>query len=292
MYNFNDCSVEYNVPMKDYTSFKTGGTARVVIKPHSPYAVAQVLKRLFERGEEYFVLGNGSNLLVSDKGIEKPVIHIGKNMSETEVSEDGIICQAGALLSSVAQAAYKNALTGMEFAHGIPGSVGGAVCMNAGAYGGEMKDIVDWIEYASKSGEVYRMDCDSAQFGYRKSFFSDKDYVVVRVGIKLDKGKSEDILSKMKELAQKRRDKQPLEYPSAGSTFKRPEGYFAAALIEEAGLKGVCTGGACVSEKHSGFIVNKGGATTEDVLNLMQRVKKCVFEKSGVMLEEEVKYWE
>lgn len=291
MYDFENCEVLKNVHMKEYTTFKTGGMARVMLEPQSPLAVAALLRTLKNRGEEYYVLGNGSNLLVADKGIDKPVIHIGKALSDIQVEGDRLICRAGALLSTVAQTAYKNSLTGMEFAHGIPGSIGGAVCMNAGAYGGEMKDIIDWIDYASPTGEVYRMDCDSAQFGYRKSFFSDKEYVVTTVCVKLEKGNSDEILAKMKDLGERRRSKQPLEYPSAGSTFKRPEGYFAAALIEEAGLKGEFVGGAQVSEKHSGFIINKGNATTSDVLALMEKVKQIVKEKSGVELQAEVKLW-
>ncbi len=289
---FENCIIRENVDMKEYTSFKTGGIANLMIEPTTPIAVARALRDLKEKGEKYFVLGNGSNLLVSDMGIKNPVVHLGKNLSDIRVEDNRIICQAGALLSQVAFTAYKNSLTGMEFAHGIPGSIGGAVCMNAGAYGGEMKDIIDWIDYASPSGEVYRMDCDSAQFGYRKSFFSDKEYVVCAVCVKLEKGNEEEILSKMKDLGQRRRDKQPLEYPSAGSTFKRPEGYFAAALIEEAGLKGVKIGSAQVSEKHSGFVINTGDATTGDILSLMEHIKKTVFEKFSVELEAEVKYWE
>lgn len=291
MYCIENCTVKENVSMKEYTSFKTGGIAKIMIEPADARSAAKLLKALKEENKEAYILGNGTNLLVCDEGLEKPVIHIGRGMSEIKVDGDMIICQAGALLSAVAQAAYKNSLTGMEFAHGIPGSVGGAVCMNAGAYGGEMKDIVDWIDYATDSGEVYRMDCDTAEFAYRKSFFSDKNYIVTAVGIKLEKGKSEEILAKMKELAEKRRTKQPLEYPSAGSTFKRPEGYFAAALIEEANLKGESVGGAKVSEKHSGFIVNCADATTTDVLKLIKKVKQKVYENSGVMLECEVKLW-
>lgn len=291
MYNFENCDVRFNVPLKEYTTFKTGGNAKVFIEPKTPIAVAQVLRKLTERGERYFVLGNGSNLLVADEGIDCPVIHIGKNLSEIKVEGERVICQAGALLSGAANAAYREELTGMEFAQGIPGSVGGGVCMNAGAYGGELKDIIDWIDYASPSGEFYRMDCDTADLTYRHSFFSDKEYVVTAACFKLNRGNGEEILAKMKDLAERRRDKQPLEYPSAGSTFKRPCGYFAAALIEEAGLKGLCVGDACVSEKHSGFIINKGNATTKDILCLMEKVKKAVYEKSGVTLEAEVKFW-
>ena len=278
--------------MSEYTSFKTGGFAKTLIEPLDNLAVARVIRALKENGERYFVLGNGTNLLVSDEGINIPIVYIGKSMSEITVDGELVTCQAGALLSSVAQRAYKESLSGMEFAHGIPGSVGGAVCMNAGAYGGEMKDIVDWIEYASPTGELYRMDGDSAQFAYRKSFFSEKEYVVTRVCLKLNKGNSDEIVAKMKELGKKRREKQPLEYPSAGSAFKRPEGYFAAALIEEAGLKGVNVGGAAVSEKHSGFIINKDNATSTDILNLMELVEKTVYEKFGVKLDREVRCWE
>lgn len=291
LYNFENCIVKENVDMKCYTSFKTGGAARVMIEPATPAAVAAVLRELCKRGEDYYVLGNGSNLLVADEGIEKPIIHIGKEMSEITCDGTSLVCRAGALLSKAAHTAYKNSLTGMEFAHGIPGSVGGAVCMNAGAYGGEMKDIVDWIDYAAPTGEIYRMDCDSAMFEYRKSFFSDKNFVVTAVGFKLVHGDSEEIAAKMKLLAEKRRLKQPLEYPSAGSTFKRPQGAFAAALIEQAQLKGVCVGGACVSEKHAGFIINKGNATSSDVIELMEKVKDAVREMSGYELEPEVKMW-
>ena len=291
MYNFENCSVQFNVQMKEYTTFKTGGAAKVIIEPETPIAVAQVLRALKERGESYYVLGNGSNLLVADEGIDIPIIHIGKKLSEVRVDGESVICQAGALLSGAATAAYKSSLTGLEFAHGIPGSVGGGVCMNAGAYGGELKDVIDWIDYASPSGEVCRMDCDTANLSYRHSFFSDKDYVVTAACFKLKAGNIDEILGKMKLLGEKRRDKQPLEYPSAGSTFKRPAGGFAAALIEEAGLKGTCCGDAVVSEKHSGFIVNKGNATTGDILNLMETVKEKVYKKSGIMLEPEVKFW-
>ena len=228
---------------------------------------------------------------MADEGIDIPIIHIGKKLSEVRVDGESVICQAGALLSGAATAAYKSSLTGLEFAHGIPGSVGGGVCMNAGAYGGELKDVIDWIDYASPSGEVCRMDCDTANLSYRHSFFSDKDYVVTAACFKLKAGNIDEILGKMKLLGEKRRDKQPLEYPSAGSTFKRPAGGFAAALIEEAGLKGTCCGDAVVSEKHSGFIVNKGNATTGDILNLMETVKEKVYKKSGIMLEPEVKFW-
>ncbi len=292
MYKFEDCIIKENVDMKSCTSFKTGGVARIMIEPKTPGAVAKVIRALKERGEEYYVLGNGTNLLVSDEGIDKPIIHIGKEMSDVTVEGKLITSSAGAILAKVANSAYKESLTGMEFAHGIPGSIGGAVCMNAGAYGGEIGDIVDWIEYASPNGELYRMDGNTAQFSYRRSFFSDKDFIVTRVCLKLEEGNGEEIIGKMKKLSEKRRSKQPLEYPSAGSAFKRPEGYFAAALIEEAGLKGEMVGGAQVSEKHSGFIINKDNATTKDVVDLMEKVKKVVFDKYGVKLESEIKLWE
>ncbi len=291
MYNLENCTIRENVNMKDYTSFKTGGIAKMIIEPNDAISVARALRVFSENSVTPYVLGNGSNLLVADEGIDTPIIHIGKQMSEVKVDGERLICQAGALLSYVSQVAYKNSLGGMEFAHGIPGSIGGAVCMNAGAYGGEMKDIIDWIDYASPSGEVYRMDNDSAEFGYRKSFFSDKNYVVTAVCVKLNKANSEEILAKMKDLGEKRRSKQPLEYPSAGSTFKRPEGHFAAALIEKANLKGESVGGAMVSEKHAGFIINIGNATTSDVLKLMEKVKKTVYDTFGVELEAEVKLW-
>lgn len=287
--DIKDCIITENVSFKDLTSFKTGGKAPLLIEPKSREGLAEAVRTLC--GTAYRVMGNGSNLLVSDSGIKEPVIRLGRSFSKIEVQGGNIICQAGALLSSAAHAAYKNSLTGMEFAHGIPGSLGGAVRMNAGAYGGEMKDIVDSVEYIDQSGVFHTISGTEAGFSYRKSFFSDKDLIVSSVTLKLKKGDGEAILARMKELGEKRRTKQPLEYPSAGSTFKRPNGYFAAALIEEAGLKGVKVGGAEVSEKHAGFVINKDNAETEDVLALIEKIKRTVFEKSGVTLETEVEIW-
>ncbi len=290
-FNIPDCVCVRDADMKQYTTFKTGGKADVLYEPQNTVALCALLKTLESEGLPYRVLGNGSNLLVSDDGVREAVIHIGRGMGEIEVQGTSLICGAGALLSKAAGEAYKHSLTGLEFAHGIPGSVGGAVIMNAGAYGGEMKDVVREIEYVTNMGEIKRISGTDADFSYRHSFFSGKSHIVTSVTMELQAGESERILEKMKELAEKRRTKQPLEYPSAGSTFKRPEGHFAAALIDEAGLKGLSCGGAAVSEKHAGFVINKGGATTEDVLTLIDKIKRAVFEKSGVVLDTEVEIW-
>ncbi|MCD8048974.1 MAG: UDP-N-acetylmuramate dehydrogenase [Clostridia bacterium] len=289
--NIPDCECVKDADMKKYATFKTGGKADVLFEPQNTAALCALLKALENEKIKYRVLGNGSNLLVSDDGVREAVIHIGRGMGEIEVQGTSLNCGAGALLSKAAGEAYKHSLTGLEFAHGIPGSVGGAVIMNAGAYGGEMKDVVREIEYVTQNGEIRRISGADAEFSYRHSFFSGKNLIVTRVTMELKEGESEKILEKMKELAERRRAKQPLEYPSAGSTFKRPEGHFAAALIDEAGLKGLSCGGAAVSEKHAGFVINKGGATTSDALKLIDKIKRAVFEKSGVALDTEVEIW-
>ncbi len=287
--DIKDCIITENASFKDLTSFKTGGNAPLIIEPESREGLSEAVRALC--GTAYRVMGNGTNLLVSDSGVSEPVIRLGRSFSKIEVRGDRVICQAGALLSSAAHTAYKSSLTGMEFAHGIPGSLGGAVRMNAGAYGGEMKDIVEEAEYIDRNGVFHTISGAEAEFSYRRSFFSDKDLIVSSVTLKLEKGDGEAILARMKELGERRRAKQPLEYPCAGSTFKRPNGYFAAALIEEAGLKGASAGGAEVSEKHAGFVINKDNASTEDVLALIEKIRQTVFEKSGVMLETEVEIW-
>ena len=281
-----------NVPMSKHTTFRTGGNADIMICPQTKEELKNVVKFLLEAGSDYYILGNGSNLLVSDSGIRKPIIYIGREFSDVDVFEDCVTARAGALLSSIARKAADNILTGFEFAAGIPGTLGGALIMNAGAYGGEMKDVVEAVNFIGPDGEEYVVSGNEMEFSYRKSALTDTNCIILGASLKLSKGNQKEIDDKMSELAAKRREKQPLEYPSAGSTFKRPEGYFAGALIESSGLKGKTIGGAQVSEKHAGFIINKGGATTSDILNLIKTVKETVYEKHGIMLETEVKYWE
>ncbi len=273
--------------MKRHTSFKIGGEADFFVLPENVEQVCLAALAAKESGMPLTVIGNGSNLLVSDHGIDGMVICTEK-LCKIEVFGKTVRAESGALLSRFAKICADNSLTGAEFAGGIPGSVGGAVFMNAGAYGGEIKDIVKTVTAFDGSGiKIFKAEkCD---FGYRKSIFSDGGYIILEAEFLLEEGNEKDIREKMKELAGRRRDKQPLEYPSAGSTFKRPEGYFAGALIEGAGLKGFSVGGAQVSEKHAGFVINKGSATCEDVTELIKEVKKRVYENSGVLLEEEIK---
>ncbi len=237
----------------------------------------------------FLIIGNGSNLLVSDRGIRGAVIEIGKEMDEIQIEGERIGVQAGALLSKTAHRAMKESLTGMEFAAGIPGCVGGAVAMNAGAYGGEIKDILSCVTILTKEGEVKKLSAKELELSYRHSIISAKEYIVLDAEFVLKKGEREQIESRMEELKEKRVEKQPLEYPSAGSTFKRPEGYFAGKLIMDAGLRGFQVGGAAVSEKHCGFVINRGDATAADIYQLIQEVQKEVSRRFGVKLEPEVK---
>ena len=237
----------------------------------------------------YFILGNGSNLLVSDRGYRGVVIQLDRNFGEVKVEGTEIHASAGALLSTIAVAARRASLTGFEFAAGIPGTIGGAVVMNAGAYGGEMKDIITEVTVLDEQGEIQSIPVDNLELGYRTSIIARKGYIVLEVCLELNNGQADEIKSRMDELKEQRVTKQPLEYPSAGSTFKRPEGYFAGKLIMDAGLRGFTVGGAQISEKHCGFVINKGNATAQDVIDLMEETKKIVMEKFGVVLEPEVK---
>lgn len=284
--------IKENVSMKRYTTFKTGGTAKILVTPENTKELADVVKFFNEYGCGYFLLGNGSNVLVSDNGLSAPVIHISKALSSIDVFDNIITVRAGASLAAAAAAALENSLTGLEFAAGIPGSFGGAIMMNAGAYGGEMKDVVEAVSFIDPSGEQHIASNEEMEFSYRKSALSDTGCIVTGGTIKLEKGKREEISAKMADLAKKRREKQPLEFPSAGSTFKRPVGNYAGTLIENAGLKGYTIGGAQVSTKHAGFIINTGTATTDDILSLIEHVKETVYRSCGILLEEEVKYWE
>jgi len=284
--------IKTNVSMSDVTTFKTGGIADLIIYPEDLNDLKLAVEFLRECKSEYYVLGNGSNLLVSDDGLTKPVICLGHNFSSINVFENCITASAGALLSAIARKAYEESLTGFEFAAGIPGTLGGALMMNAGAYGGEMKDVVEAVSFMDSMGEQHVVSGEEMEFTYRKSALADTDCIITGATIKLNYGDRNNILAKMNELAAKRREKQPLEFPSAGSTFKRPVGYYAGALIEEAQLKGVSVGGAQVSEKHAGFIINKNKATTKDIVELITLVRNTVYEKNGVYLETEVKYWD
>ena len=279
----------YNEPMKNHTSFKVGGPADIFIEPDDMAELVKAIKDLREQGVSYYIIGNGSNLLVSDKGLRGAVVKIGEKFGSVSINNDIITAESGVLLSTLSKMAAREGLTGMEFASGIPGSLGGAVTMNAGAYGGEMKDIVEWVELLDQDLNLKRLKNDEMKFMYRKSIIEPGKHIVLRCCIRLKKGNKDEIDSKMAELAEKRKSKQPLHLPSAGSTFKRPEGYFAGKLIEDAGLRGFTIGGAQVSTLHCGFVVNNGDAAAKDVYDLIRHVQKTVFKKFNVMLEPEVK---
>ena len=276
--------------MSRHTTFKIGGPADYFLMPDKGTDVGRIVKICKESGIPYFILGNGSNLLVGDGGYRGAVIQIYKNMSAVTVEGTEIIAQAGALLSSVAAAAKNASLTGFEFAGGIPGTMGGAVVMNAGAYGGEMKDVLTEVTVMDEEGEIITLPADKLELGYRTSIIKTAGYIVLEAKLQLKEGDPEVIRETMKDLTIRRTTKQPLEYPSAGSTFKRPEGYFAGKLIMDSGLAGYQVGGAQVSEKHCGFVINAGGATARDVRTLMDDVRDVVYKKYGVTLEPEVKF--
>lgn len=299
MKTFYDSLVEKNIkvlkdePMKNHTTFKIGGNAKYFVLPKDENEIIFALIEAEKFDERVLVLGNGSNMLVSDNGFDGVIIHIGEEMSKTELLGDNVIkAQSGALLIRVCREALSNSLSGMEKLFGIPGSVGGGLYMNAGAYGGEMKDVVFSAEYIDEDKKLKSISADDMALSYRHSFFSDKRVIITSVTFKLKKGNKDDIKSEMDKYMQLRKDKQPLEYPSAGSVFKRPEGYFAGALIEECGLKGKKIGGAQVSEKHAGFIVNAGNATQKDVTELIALCRETVFRQKNVMLESEIKIYE
>lgn len=276
-------------PMKKHTSFKIGGNADFMVLPENMKQIKDIVSTLKENSVLYTVIGNGSNLLVDDNGIRGVVIKIAKNFSNVVVSGETIIARSGVLLSRLANVALDNSLTGFEFAAGIPGTLGGAVVMNAGAYGGEMKDVIAETTYMDADGEIKTIRGEQHCFGYRKSVFC-KDDIILESTLILKKGDKDAIGSKMSELNAQRREKQPLEFPSAGSAFKRPDGYFAGKLIQDAGLKGYQIGGAMVSPKHSGFIVSDGTATCADVLALIEHVQNEVYKQFEVKLEPEVRY--
>lgn len=276
-------------PMSKHITFKVGGPADMYVTPSTHDEIIDIVAACSKAQVPYFIIGNGSNLLVKDEGFRGVIIEIGSKYNHIEVVGDTIFAQAGAILGQVATKALQNNLSGMEFAHGIPGTVGGAVVMNAGAYGGEIKDIIEEATVFDGEGNIYVLKPEELELGYRHSIVPEKGYTVLDAKFKLRPGDGAEIKATMEELSFRRRDKQPLEYPSAGSTFKRPVGGFAAQLIEEAGLKGFSVGGAQVSEKHSGFVVNKGDATADDILAVIDYVRKVVNEKTGIQLETEVK---
>lgn len=282
--------VVVDAPMKKYTSFKCGGNASLLIIPDSIENLNKIIGFSYSNNVKPFIIGNGSNLLVTDKGINGVVIKIGSQLSEIKlIDETTIYCEAGASLKSLCMFALEKSLSGLEFAYGIPGTLGGAVYMNAGAYGGEMKDILYSVNHLDDNGNVGTLTKECLDLGYRHSAYTENGYVITSAVLKLKKANKKAIKEAMDDKLQRRKDKQPLEYPSAGSTFKRPEGYFAGALIEDCSLRGYMVGGAQVSEKHAGFVINKGGATSTDVITLIKDVQRIVYEKHGVMLETEVK---
>ena len=276
--------------MSQHTTFKIGGPADYFLMPDKGEDVGRVIKICKEKEIPYFILGNGSNLLVGDGGYRGAVIQIYRNMSSVTVEGNEIRAQAGALLSVVAAAAKNASLTGFEFAGGIPGTIGGAVVMNAGAYGGEMKDVLTEVTVMNAEGDIFTLPTEELELGYRTSIIKTVGYIVLEAKIRLKEGDPEVIRETMKDLTIRRTTKQPLEYPSAGSTFKRPEGYFAGKLIMDSGLAGYQVGGAQVSEKHCGFVINAGDATARDVRTLMDNVRDIVYKKYGVTLEPEVKF--
>lgn len=275
-------------PMSKHTTFRVGGQVQCLVRISKIEQLVAIVPYLKLVEVPFFILGNGSNLLVSDKGYEGVILQISDKMNNITVTDNYLRVQAGALMSQVARSALENELTGLEFASGIPGTIGGGVVMNAGAYDGEMKQVVESVTVMDGQGEILILDNESMEFGYRTSVIKNRPFIVLEVTIKLASGEREKIASKMEELARSRREKQPLEFPSAGSTFKRPEGHFAGKLIMDAGLRGYAIGGACVSEKHCGFVVNKGDATAGDVADVIREVQEQVKDKFGVFLETEV----
>lgn len=283
------CHILTNSPMSRQTTFRAGGNACIIAFPENSHALINVLRESKNNAVPCIIMGNGSNLLVRDCGIEGVVVKMTSFTSDVQVIGNTLICDAGVSLSRLCTTAYENSLTGLEFAFGIPGTVGGAVYMNAGAYGGEIKDVIISATHITPElcEEVY--SADKLDLGYRTSFYAKNDgYVITKAQFELKQGDKAEIKAKMDELMGRRKDKQPLEFPSAGSTFKRPEGHFAGALIEQCGLKGYSIGGAQVSEKHAGFVINKNGTAT-DILSLIDFVRNTVKEKTGITLEPEVK---
>ncbi len=283
--------VEWENSLAKHTSFRIGGKAECFVEAKSEQVVQEVLTYTAEQNIPCYVLGNGSNLLVHDRGVKGIVLSIGKSMNEIQVIGDTIVAKAGATMAMVARKALEAGLTGLEFSHGIPGTIGGGVIMNAGAYGGELAQIVTRVEAYDREGEFHSLEADQLEFGYRTSFLKQNAYIVTQVTMKLTAGNKEQIKATMDHLMKQRKEKQPLEFPSAGSTFKRPEGLFAGKLIMDSNLAGHQIGGARVSEKHCGFVINAGNASSDDVKRLMEHIKEKVRSDSGVELEPEIIFW-
>ena len=282
-------NVRINEPMKNHTTFKIGGPAQYYVTPESVTQIQEVVSLCRDMNMPLHVIGNGSNILVGDDGVDGVVLALFNTFSDYEIKDNVITAQAGMSLIKLAVIALREGLTGLEFASGIPGSVGGAVYMNAGAYDGQMKDVVTSVTVLDEAGNIRILGRDELDMGYRTSTVAKHNMIVLQVIIELKAGNKEQIKDRMNQLSELRKQKQPLEYPSAGSTFKRPEGYFAGKLIADAGLKGYSIGGAAVSEKHAGFVVNMGGATAKDVVELTDYIKKRIIEQFGVTLELEIK---
>lgn len=276
--------------LKDYTTFKIGGRCTALIEINSEKAIAELVEICNDENIRYLILGKGSNMLCDDKGFDGVVLHIGTDFANVEIiGDDTLMADAGCNLSKLCKIALDNSLSGLEFAYGIPGTVGGAVFMNAGAYGGEIKDILQEVNCVDSVGNIHTLSAEKLDLSYRHSIFHENGWIVTSAVFKLKKGSKEEIKSKMDDLIGRRKDKQPLEYPNAGSTFKRPVGQFAGRLIQDCGLKGFSVGGAMISEKHSGFVINYNNATCEDVLSLIKQVQDIVKAKTGFFLECEVK---
>ena len=277
-----------NELMSNYTSFKIGGPAEYLIKVQTPEELKEILKIIKKQEIPLTIIGNGSNILVSDNGIKGIVLKIEINTFELNTQTAHLKVGSGVKLGLIAQKCLKEELAGFEFASGIPGTIGGAIRMNAGAHGKEMKDVVTSVTYMDRNGDVFTIQNEEARFEYRNSLFAHKDYIILEVEMQLEKGNSEDIQSKMAEYATYRKEKQPIEYPSAGSTFKRGADFITAKLIDECGLKGYQIGGAQISEKHAGFIINKENATAADVIKLMEYTKEKVYNEFGKIIEPEI----
>lgn len=275
-------------PMSSHTTFRVGGEAEYFAKIQEKSQLTVIMNYLRKTEQPYFILGNGSNILVSDKGYKGVILDLSAGLKNIEIKDKRVTAEAGALLSTVATRAYEAGLTGFEFAAGIPGTIGGAVVMNAGAYDGEMKQVVESVTVLDEQGETMVLDNETMEFSYRNSIIKNRPFIVTEAVLLLKEGEKEQIKNRMEELNQKRREKQPLNYPSAGSTFKRPEGHFAGKLIMDAGLRGFRIGGARVSEKHCGFVINEGNATATDVADVIDEVTERVRDKFGVTLETEI----
>ena len=282
-------SIKVDEPMKKHISFKVGGPADFLVKPKTEEQLSQIIKFAKKENINFIVIGNGSNLLVKDGGIRGIVIELSDNFNDYKIEGNIIKAQSGALLAILGRNAMKNSLTGFEFAAGIPGTLGGALAMNAGAYGGEMKQVIKSVRLIDREGNIFELSNEEMKFEYRKSILTTNDYIVLSAVIELHSGNMEEIQETMSDYANRRLTKQPLNFPSAGSTFKRPEGHFAAKLIDDCGLRGLKLRGAQVSDKHCGFVINSGEAKAKDILDLMFIVKSTVNAKFGIMLEEEVK---